>query len=181
LVKVEVYPDYSVPRVKFFLCDTADTVGIECVCRRHGARLVYVWAYVDWRRKQKGEARNLLVAELLKAALRKVEPHVGTGIIDLDFNDRWPTLFEFMTVSSYEEAGKRVERRTATLNVFTQDGMWKVFLNDRETQRCMCVASRTHRDLLDALEAALTSDEPPWRAIDPTGSTTRQGAKRPRS
>lgn len=170
----EVYPDCRDRRLKFFLTDFRDKLTLECVCRRHGGRVAFYFVNGNWRVTPYVERREALVSELLKRALRAAGSPNGGLPDDPVFMEACPAVWEFLTVTEIDLVDLKQKRQTSTLSLFVQDGMWKVFLNDRETQRCVCVAARSLAALWDTLEACLTSDEVPWRAMTAMGGTTRQ-------
>ncbi len=114
------------------------------------------------------------MSEYLKKALQSAPPAGAGAPMDGYFAETYPAVWEFLTLAEIDLGDLRQKRQTATLSVFVQDALWKVFLNDRQTQQCVCVAARTFTALLEALEATLTSDEVPWRVMSPVGGTTRQ-------
>jgi len=75
-----------------------------------------------------------------------------------------PLTHDFMTMLSYEDG---TPRQLATLTVFVDDGSWKVWLNDRDNQRSLCVSGQGFQEALRMLEAALGSERPSWRQARP--------------
>jgi len=69
-------------------------------------------------------------------------------------------LAEYLTLTAWED-GK--PRKTATLLLFAEDGVWKCCLNDRENGRVTFRSSETIEELLKALSDALEGDEVDWR------------------
>lgn len=66
-------------------------------------------------------------------------------------------------------------RRTASLLVFFEDGVWKGVLHDREMGRQLWVTSRWYVDLVVALEERLTADPIDWRRAR---QWAREGARK---
>lgn len=110
-----------------------------------------VWDY-DWR--------NAIVGKFLNK-VKQLQSARGKGVPcgDKEFLKRFPAVAEYMTCSLDE--GKA--RRTTTFNLFFEEGVFKVFANDRETNYALCVTADTFAGLWEALEARLASDEPGWR------------------
>lgn len=172
--EVEVYAGRKVGKVRFFLRDDGGKISLECVCSRHRGRLAYFFAYGNWRVLPLLRMRDQLVSSFINRALRSVPESSCGAPGDPYFADSYPALWDFLTVTRFEVDGKTETRQVATLSIFTQDAMWKAFLNERESRRCLCVAAPTFTALWEALEATLTSDNVPWRAMNSDGSTARQ-------
>lgn len=172
--KRRVYPDSAVGKVQFFLLDYPDKMALECVCSRYGGRLVRLFVEGDWRQYPLLLNRDRVVSEFIKKAIKSAPPPGCGAPPDAFFAEQYPAVWDFLTLSVIDMDGLEMKRLTSTLSIFTQDGLWKCFLNDRDRQKCLCVAAITFTALLEALEAALTSDETPWRDMLQGGSTTRQ-------
>jgi hypothetical protein len=71
-----------------------------------------------------------------------------------------PTLVEYLTIGTWEDGEPR---ELSTLNIFRQDGHWKLWLNDRACSRFTCVSGATVEDAVHSLEEALAADEVEWR------------------
>lgn len=116
------------------------------------------------------QVHEATMSNLLKNAMSKQETAKPvTGIAeDTRFAEEFPVLTEFLTTTMLDNK----PRQTATLYVFVHDGVWKAFLNDRHTQRCITVSADTFATLPEALERQLNADEPGWREM--TGGATRK-------
>lgn len=115
------------------------------------------------------------MSEFIQKALARAGNGPGSRFVDMAFAADFPATWEFLTCC---QLANGVARQTATVSLFAADGVFKAFLNDRETGKCLCVASRTVVGLWDALEAALTSDDPGWRDMVRDGGgkhSTRRG------
>jgi hypothetical protein len=77
-----------------------------------------------------------------------------------------PVLAEFMTEACYEGGDLRVR---PTLMAFVADGLWQLWLHDREEARSAFVTGRTLDEALGVLESGLKGDGLCWR---------KDGAKR---
>lgn len=176
--EVEVFPDSPVGKVRFFLIDTRDKMALECRCARHGGRLVRLFALGNFRVFPKSLVRDDLVSKFIQRAMKAAPAAGATAPPDAYFAEAYPAVWEFVTVTHVDLDGLEMKRQTATMSIFAQDGLWKVFLNDRETKQCVCVAAVTFTALLEVLEATLQGDEVPWRAMTQAGGTARQKAPR---
>lgn len=92
-----------------------------------------------------------------QAAAKKVGPQAAK---DADFAKDYPALHEYLT-EVLTSAGEL--RQTASLSIFTQDGCFKAYLNDKETGMSLAAAGDSFTGLLEALEAMLQSPATPWR------------------
>jgi hypothetical protein len=110
----------------------------------------------------------------IQKSLAKATPHTDAPADDKVMAKATPALLEFLTLNQVE--GKA--RKTATLTVFTDSGLWKCFLNDRESGKQLAASADTFSGLLTALEGRITSDDPEWREAP---SWTQQKATRKRS
>jgi hypothetical protein len=71
-----------------------------------------------------------------------------------------PTLVEYLTATTWDDGQ---ERPTATLLLFTEDGVWKCCLNDRANSRSAWVSGDTPEGCITALEEGLSLGDLPWR------------------
>lgn len=81
----------------------------------------------------------------------------------------YPALMEFLATDSYEDG---TPRRTATLTVFTDGGLIKASVNDRDNDGVAFVTSESIAALLVVLEDKLKASSLDWRY--------KQGGKRRR-
>jgi len=82
---------------------------------------------------------------------------VGPETVDVQ---ALPSLLEYLTSVLFEDGS---ERETSTLLVFTEDGRWKVALNDRQEGRSLWVSGSSFFGALLALEEQLCTGEGDWR------------------
>lgn len=86
-----------------------------------------------------------------------------------DFNG-CPALWEFLTMTMWEEDGSK--RETGTVLVFSDATGLKVMLNDRDSRKVAFAVVDAETGLLASLEGMLTSVTTDWRA-----SKDARGAK----
>lgn len=79
---------------------------------------------------------------------------------DAGWVQTYPALHEYLTCT-LDDGGK--PRLTATLNIFTEGGAFKLFLNDRSENASLCATGSTVSEALGALETMLESPNPGWR------------------
>lgn len=72
----------------------------------------------------------------------------------------FPTLVEFLVRQGWPDG---VERKTGTLTLSAQDGVWKGCLTDRDGMLKSWVSAMTIQELLELIEAGLEADELAWR------------------
>lgn len=164
----------SGPRVIYYEVDLDSRLVVRATVKKR-YRILESFLSPTWspvhrmivRRKFDREAHDSLFMEMkmkfIKASLARA---AGMGPDapprDPDFANQHPALCEFMTLTRVDA---KTVRKTATLNVFFEQGVFKAFLNDRETRKSLCVVSDTFLGLLVALEASITSDDPGWRNL----------------
>lgn len=85
---------------------------------------------------------------------------VGTSANADGLRHGYPLLADHLTATQYEDGGPR---EVSTLLVFSQDGLWKCCLRDRQEGRCLWAAAPKWSDLFDVLEAALGDPMAVWR------------------
>jgi hypothetical protein len=78
---------------------------------------------------------------------------------DPELAKEYPALTEYLTLVTL---GKE-PRQPSRLSLFTEEGVWKVFLNDPHTARYACVSGKTVKGVLTVLEEALAGGEVDWR------------------
>lgn len=78
-----------------------------------------------------------------------------------------PALFEFLTVG--ELPGGEV-RQTSTLTIFTEGGLWKGCLNERDSEATLFGSGDTVEACLKNLEERLTAPHVDWRRKAPGGA-----------
>lgn len=83
-----------------------------------------------------------------------------SGTILKDF----PTLCEFLASGVYEDGSKRL---TGTFQLFTEGGIWKATLRDKELKCFAFLSSETIEGLLLSVEVALQEGKVEWRPDKP--------------
>lgn len=106
--------------------------------------------------------------EGIEMALRKrdraaVDAAVGAGPSGDALSKKLPFLWEFLTVTEYEDGSKRV---LGTLIVFVDGPLVKAFINDRDQGLSACVSSSSLLGVLEATNGGLEADTLEWRAAD---------------
>lgn len=121
------------------------------------------WAYPGtW-----GEGDSRMGKFIKKAKeLAEKQAEKGGAASDAVLAKKLPAFVEFMCET---DDGEGNSRQTATLLVFTEDGMWKVCLNDRESQQTLWASGGSLETALGALEVMLEAPNAPWRAAKPKG------------
>lgn len=80
---------------------------------------------------------------------------------------RWPLVVEYLQATQWDDG---TARQTATLSIFHEMGLFKVWVNDRDLRRTCCVSAPTLGDLLDRLELGLAGEPLDWRPMRERGS-----------
>lgn len=114
------------------------------------------------RMKRRSEAAGQGVIEM---AIRKPKPGEYNGPVEDPFKDGafqgdWPTLYEYLFMTQWADGSFR---HTSTMSVFTDNGIMKIVLNDRDNNRSAFFTGATWRDIFDKIEAALAGETVDWR------------------
>lgn len=86
--------------------------------------------------------------------------HREVVFADLEFEVAYPALWEYLTL---DEVDGRPRSRS-TLTLFVEDNSWKVCCADRDLDRVLFRSATAYAGLLAAVEEALGSRLPDWRA-----------------
>ncbi len=139
--------------------------------RRHKSIKTYSWSTVDfdsevevllWRLTDTdmypyGDAPMLKLSDLSGPRRSK-----GTPAADDEHLGKTHPAILLMLTATADDGGK--PRKTSTLTVVAEDGLFKGGLRDRENEASLWRSAKTFEGLLGALEDALTSGEADWRA-----------------
>ncbi len=82
------------------------------------------------------------------------------------FSSLHPSLSEWMTAEVWEDSSKR---RLPSLTIFSEDGLVKICVNDKATERVAFVSGPSLREALQSIEDGLTRDSLEWRRSKPVG------------
>lgn len=110
---------------------------------------------------ENNERRYRIVGKYVRASIAKAEQEAARpSAVDPSFRKSYPAVAEFLTDPDDGNGGRR---KLAKMTVFFEHNTFKVFLNDVESRKSLCVSSETFQGLWDVLEAAIKSDAPGWR------------------
>lgn len=79
---------------------------------------------------------------------------------DEDLAAMYPAVHEYITECLWDDGR---QRQTATMTLFAEDGLFKVCLSDRATERVLWASGTTLLEVMADLEAALVSGKAEWR------------------
>ena len=113
--------------------------------------------------------REMDVSFIKKSLERAQKPQTNGKCSDHAFVKLLPAIAEFLTCTMMD--GK--ERLTSTVSAWWTSAGFTAVLNDRESGQSLFVSSDTFGGLWEALEAALKSPDPGWRAKDDHGRSKR--------
>lgn len=82
-----------------------------------------------------------------------------------------PVLLEYLVQDKWDDGKPRV---TSTLSVFFEDGLFKLWLNDRDLERSVCMGGATLLQALASLDRRLEAGTVEWRC-----SRSRKRSGRP--
>lgn len=77
-----------------------------------------------------------------------------------EFESKWPNLFSYMFDTQYEDGSPRTP---ASVSFFSDKGILKVSLNDKDLRRVAFLAVDGPSEAFDKLEAALDLESLDWR------------------
>lgn len=117
----------------------------------------------SYRRMKRREVR--LDQREIDMSIRKPRPGEYNGPVEDPFNDAafqgdYPTVHEYLFQTQWADGSFR---HTSTISVFTDNGVMKLVLNDRDNNRSAFFTAKTWRDLFDKMEAALAGETVDWR------------------
>jgi len=97
--------------------------------------------------------------------LQRPKPGEMTARNDPPFHDRlfcdsYPVLSEMLTAATYDDNNPR---QTSTLLIFTENGILRGCLNDRDNNRSAFFTAETISDLFQVIDNALASNRVDWR------------------
>lgn len=95
-----------------------------------------------------------------------VQSAMGKGATDEKFAKSYPHLFDLMTVTLWKPDEVR---QPSTLLVFTEDGLWKLCLNERDLQYTLWSTGQTFTEALQTMEKRLQAPTIEWRKARPQG------------
>lgn len=110
------------------------------------------WIPTDW---------ETLAMSLLRKS--DMDGRAGSGprpLTDPGFAGPYPLLWSFLTQNKWEDGSAR---QTSSVLMFSDDGVLKLMLRDRDAGLCLWVAAGTVMGLFDAVEAALGDPRADWR------------------
>lgn len=85
----------------------------------------------------------------------------STPIADPKVSGRFPALWDFVTVTACDNGDPR---KTTTLLLFVEGGVWKCCIHDRERDRSAFVAASTLEGLMGKVDKGLDTDSLDWRS-----------------
>lgn len=105
------------------------------------------------------DQREWMMGLITQALGSAVATAPGVKATDAAFDKAHPTLHAFMT--EVEEDGK--PRSPSSLVIFTEDGVWKGCLSEKDAGLQLWRTGETFQKLLGALEKALAGGNADWR------------------
>lgn len=143
------------------------------VVQRYTGRVVQVYTPTSYER---GSWRDDQCEEWAMSFLSKAKgvngPATAKDAYDSDLIALAPAVHEFVTASKDED---NRPRKTSTLTFFSEAGLFKVCLNEREQGLTLWATSDTFEGCLTALESILAAPVVPWRVVPQAGT---QSAKK---
>lgn len=89
---------------------------------------------------------------------------VGARAVDPSMCKKWPSLYELMTVV---DMGDGKIRKPSSLLIFSEDGLWKGCLTERDLEISLWASAPGFLGVPDALEERLGQETIEWRRKPP--------------
>lgn len=145
------------------LCVTYRTTGVCMKCYLGAKHKQYFRGHLNYRaapRPRKEEPWMALQRRQAAAAA------AGDGVAAADPDvQKWAaTLVEFLTQLSWGEGEKR---KTGTVMVLAENGVWKAWVHDRDGKRAAWVSGGSLLDLVDSVDQGLANDSLTWKDDQP--------------
>ena len=155
-----------------------------------GAGVIHGWRVDFWGRPTRyasipdvvpPDGGSLRVLEDLAMSLLRKSDMEGRGgpgprsLTDPAFASQYPLLWSYVTQNKWEDG---TPRQTASFLVFSDDGVLKMMLRDREAGLCLWVAGATVMGLFDAVEGALGDPKADWRQDRAAAGQTAKRVKK---
>lgn len=87
---------------------------------------------------------------------------------------QYPALFEYLTAATYPDGS---QRQTSSLTLFSEDGLFKACLSDRDQGLNLFVSETKLLACFEALELLLGDDNTPWRVARAKGKPKGPGGR----
>jgi len=111
--------------------------------------------------------QEVMKSYVSKALAAKAPAGKGAAATDSTLAASCPALHEFLTLSVLPGGATRTP---STLLVFSEGGLWKAALNERDAGLVLWATAESLQGLWDELEARLTADVVDWRVSKPYGA-----------
>jgi len=120
---------------------------------------VLLWRLPDCYPLPYGDTYMLKLSSLSKDRTKSGKPAAE----DAAASKQYPNIVLLLTATK-DDAGKL--RKTATLTICAEDGLFKGGIRDRENSASLWKSAKTFDGLFKALEAALDDPDAEWRASE---------------
>lgn len=116
----------------------------------------------EWWESLTPMAKHNVQRSLVEKALSsRGSAAAGPSASDADLAAAFPTLHEFLTLPTLSDG---TPRQTSTLLLFTDGGLWKAVLNERDAELSLWATAESLQGLYAELEARLTAPVVDWRS-----------------
>jgi len=85
---------------------------------------------------------------------------------DAAFRDEFPNLYDHLFATTYEDGSGRM---TSTMLIFSENGVLKLCLNDRDNGRSVFITATEFLSLFSVIETGLASNSLDWRSRRQSG------------
>jgi len=117
-----------------------------------------------WDAMSNPKKQEVMRTYVEKALGAKASPGKGAAASDSALAATCPALHEFLTLSQLPDG---TARTPSTLSLFSDGGLWKAALNEKDSGLVLWATGESLAQLWDELEARLTAPVVDWRPSKP--------------
>jgi len=127
-----------------------------------------------WEFLMAAKQQEVMKSYVTKALATKAPGGKGAAASDSSLAATCPALHEFLTLSVLPDG---TARTPSTLLIFSEGGLWKACLHERDASLNLWATGGTLQELWEELEARLTADVVDWKAAKDRGASVPTGKK----
>jgi len=147
--------------IRGYQTDMGDTSYLVFVRSWSGSVLCTTHFVREWWEEMSNPKKLEVQKSYVEKALGSKAPTgKGAAASDSTLAATCPALHEFLTLSVLPSGDPRT---TSTLLVFSDGGLWKAVLNERDSGLCLWATGESLAQLWEELEARLTAPVVDWR------------------
>lgn len=163
-----LYSDSEVRVIQFVNRDRLYIMGYSA----KGLTPILEWSTTIVRNKWwPPKRKEIFVGEFIRKAKARVQARAeSSSVHDPEWQSKWPALFDYMCSNAWDA---KTARKTTTLWLFTEFGLVKACVNDRDTNETAFMTHTTLFGLFQSIEDGLADDTLSWRYKEENGVLRR--------